>query len=451
MENSRKSNSADLAHRLAGQLATLIPPHSSVLVAFSGGVDSVVLLHLLHQFAPRFSWQLSVLHVHHGISPHADEWADFCEQRCAAYKLSFYLERVDIQPLREQGIEAAARQLRYAAYAKYARDFLVLAHHADDQAETVLLQLLRGSGVRGASAMPMLARRATLWLRPLLHYTRAEIVAYAQTHHLSWIEDESNADDSYPRNFLRHQILPILNEKFPSYRQTLTRSAQHFAEASELLDELAQLDAVSAMHDDTLQIAALKNLSVTRAKNLLRYFLQTRGASMPQTVQLDDMLQQLIHARDDANVCVEFSGWQVRRYQGAVYVLPALPDFDAALKLVWENEVSLPWVALDARIDFELSQGRGISLAKLRSAPVTLRFRQGGEVLKPRASATTRTLKNLMQEQHIPPWLRDRAPLLFCGEELVCAPGVIAANFQSGVGEAGVEMRVVKNESGEAG
>src|SRR5487761_1965070 len=146
MENSRKSNSADLAHRLAGRLAQLIPPHSSVLMAFSGGVDSVVLLHLLHQFAPRFSWQLSALHVHHGISPHADEWADFCEQRCAAYKLSFYLERVDIQPLREQGIEAAARQLRYAAYAKYARDFLVLAHHADDQAETVLLQLLRGSG-----------------------------------------------------------------------------------------------------------------------------------------------------------------------------------------------------------------------------------------------------------------------------------------------------------------
>ncbi len=445
MENSRKSKSADLAHKLAGQLATLIPPHSSILVAFSGGVDSVVLLHLLHQFSARFSWQLSALHVHHGISPHADEWADFCAQQCASYQIPFHLEHVDIQPLREHGIEAAARQLRYAAYARHQQDFLVLAHHADDQAETLLLQLLRGTGVRGAAAMPMLVRRDTQWLRPLLNVTRAEILAYAEAHHLPWIEDESNADDSYPRNFLRHNILPVLAEKFPSYRHTLTRSAQHFADAAELLDELAQLDAASAIHDEKLQLAALKNLSMSRAKNLLRYFLHTRGAPVPQTVQLADMLNQLIYARDDAKVCVEISGWQMRRYQGEVYVLPALPDFDATQCVAWKNEASLPWPALNIRVDFVPCTGRGISLAKLRAAPVTLRFRLGGETLRPHKNAATRTLKNLMQEQHISPWLRDRVPLLFCGEKLVCAPGAVAAEYQAGEGEAGVEVRVLND------
>lgn len=450
MENSRKSNSADLAHRLAGQLATLIPPHSAILIAFSGGVDSVVLLHLLHQLAPRFSWQLSALHVHHGISPHADAWADFCERRCADYKLSFFLERVDIQPLREQGIEAAARQLRYAAYAKHQRDFLVLAHHADDQAETLLLQLLRGAGVRGAAAMPMLASRDTQWLRPLLNVTRVEIIAYAQTHHLQWIEDESNADDSYPRNYLRHQVMPLLAQKFPSYRHTMTRSAQHFAEAAELLDELARLDAASAIQQDGLSVTALKDMSTARAKNLLRYFLHMRGAPVPQTVQLADMLHQLIHARDDAKICVAFSGWQAHRYRGVVQVLPALPDFDGRLRLEWNNEASLPWAALGMRVEFVPVTGRGISLDKLRAAPVTLRFRQGGETLRPYANASTRTLKNLMQEQRIPPWLRDRVPLLFCGDELVCAFGVVAVAFQAGEGEVGVEMRVAHTAFREA-
>ena len=413
-------------------------------MAFSGGVDSVVLLHLLHQFAPRFSWQLSALHVHHGISPHADEWAAFCEQRCADYNISFHLERVDIAPLRERGIEAAARQLRYAAYARHECDFLALAHHADDQAETVLLQLLRGSGVRGASAMPMLAHREMQWVRPLLACTRAEVVAYAGAHHLRWIEDESNADDSYPRNFLRHQVLPVLEQRFPAYRQTLTRSAQHFAEAAELLDELAQHDAASAIHGDTLIVATLKNMSAARAKNLLRYFLQSRGASMPQTVQLDDMLQQLCTARDDAAVCVEYGGWQLRRYQGRVYVLRALPDFDASVRLSWDAQSQLHWAALGVQLNFTRKQGNGISLAKLQSSPVTLRLRHGGEAMRPHEQGTTRTLKNLMQEYKIPPWLRDRLPLLYCGDELVCVPSVaIAAKFQAVEGEAGVEMSLI--------
>ncbi len=445
MENSRKSNSADLAHQLAGRLATLISPHSSILIAFSGGVDSVVLLHILHQFAHRYAWQLSALHVHHGISPHADAWAAFCEQRCTAYNISFHLEQVDITPLREQGVEAAARQLRYAAYAKHRQDFLALAHHADDQAETVLLQLLRGAGVRGTSAMPMLVSRDTQWVRPLLGCTRVEIEDYARSHHLSWIEDESNADDRYPRNFLRRQVLPVLVQRFPAYRSTLARSAQHFHEASQLLDELAHQDASIAIQKEHLDVTALQTLSNARAKNLLRYFLQYLRAPMPQAAQLEDMLQQICTARADAAVCVSYGAWQVRRYRNEVYAMPTLPALENDLSVANQELAEMDWPMTGEHVAFIRTQGEGISLEKLLSAPVTLRVRQGGESLRPHSHASLRTLKNLLQEHHVPPWRRDRLPLLYSGATLVCVPGVaIAAEYQAGVDESGVQLKLYR-------
>src|SRR3989338_1659156 len=222
MASSRKLSLADFTGRIAAHIVPLLPAHSSILIGLSGGVDSVVLLHLLHQLAPRFSWQLSALHVHHGISPNADAWAEFCAELCARLHIPLHVEHVDIAPLRKHGIEAAARKLRHAAFARQSCDFVALAHHADDQAETLLLQLLRGAGVRGASAMPLLAGRegSPNLLRPLLHCLRREILDYAAAHGLRWIEDESNADDSYPRNFLRHRLLPLLEEKFPAYRRS---------------------------------------------------------------------------------------------------------------------------------------------------------------------------------------------------------------------------------------
>jgi len=448
-------NSANLVKRVAALISPLLPERSTILIGLSGGVDSVLLLHLLHLLAPRFSWQISALHVHHGISPNADAWAVFCAELCARYHIPLHIEHVDIAPLRAQGIEAAARRLRHAAFVTQSCDFVALAHHADDQAETLLLQLLRGAGVRGASAMPVLSnvegpvlspvegpvlnvsKRAEdgvgqhRVVRPLLHITRGEIVAYAESQGLQWIEDESNADDSYPRNFLRHRLLPLMDQKFPAYRETLARSTQHFAEASGLLDELAQQDAAQAMRGSTLEVAALQGLSLPRAKNLLRYFLHHLGTPMPQAVQLDDMLHQLCDARADAAVCISYGGHQVRRYQGLVHVMPELAEFDTQQRLVWQGEVQLDWPALGSRICFSESVGKGISLSKLQGAPVTLRLRSGGEALRPYPNGATRTLKNLLQEHRVPPWQRARLPLLYCGEELVSVAGLVtAAEYQ---------------------
>jgi len=442
MENSRKS-SCDLAGRVADALSPVLPAGSRILLGLSGGVDSVVLLHLLHQLAPSYSWRLSALHVHHGISPHADAWATFCADLCARCEILFQLEHVDIAPLREHGIEAAARQLRHAALDRQPVDFIALAHHQDDQSETLLLQLLRGAGLRGASAMPLIRQRIghPTQLRPLLDVARSELLAYAQQHALQWVEDESNADDAYPRNFLRHRVLPQLQQRFPEYRVTLARSARHFAEASELLDQLAQQDAQDALHSGTLEVARLQALSQSRAKNLLRYFLHSLGAPMPQAVQLDNMLQQLCGARQGAAVQLNFGNWQLRRYQDKAYAFPAQPEPDKEFCVQWCGEVALELPGLGGKLHFEPAIGCGLSLEKLQNAAVSVRLRHGAERIRLDDKRPTRTLKNLLQEQGVPPWQRARLPLLFCDEMFVAVPGIgVDCAYQAAQEEAGVVL-----------
>ncbi len=458
--------------RIADALSPVVPVGNSIVLGLSGGVDSVVLLHLLHRLSPVYSWRLSALHVHHGISPNADAWAAFCAGLCARCGVPLQIERVDIAPLREHGIEAAARKLRHAVFERQQANFIAFAHHQDDQAETLLLQLLRGAGARGAAAMPGIQLRinAPVLLRPLLDVPRSELLEYARRHDLQWVEDESNADDRYPRNFLRQRMLPLLEQRFPAYRETLARSARHFAEASELLDQLAQQDAqlspspLAVTNDlagvvgqpsqlasssiregwgeGALEVARLQSLSQPRAKNLLRYFLHRRGAPMPQAVQLDEMLRQMCGARADGAVCVEFGGWQLRRYQGRAYAMPAPTEIPCGLKVVWAGEAELEWPALGSALFFSRTAGEGISLERLSSAPVTLRLRGGGEALRPGRAAATRSLKKLLQQHHVPPWRRERLPLLYCGEMLASVVGVaVAADFQVAPGEAGLVVR----------
>ena len=365
---------------------------------------------------------------------------------------------MDIAPLRAHGIEAAARKLRHAAFARQACDFVALAHHADDQAETLLLQLLRGAGVRGASAMPVLSLskrpvRACRsgrcqpneyqpnLLRPLLHCSRQEILDYAAAHQLQWIEDESNADDSYPRNFLRHRVLPLLEKKFPAYRDTLARSAQHFAEASSLLDELARQDAAKAIHAGDAcryRFADIKPAPCKKPAALFSALYRRTDAANRATGRY--VAATLLRA-ENAAVCIAYGGWQVRRYHGSVHALRAFGEFDRNRILSWHGEAELDWPALNIRLHFNYIQDAGISLAKLQRAPVTIRLRQGGEALRPHPNAATRTLKNLLQEHHVPPWRRDRLPLLYCGDDLVCVLGLaIAAEYQAAAGEAGIQL-----------
>lgn len=436
---------ADLEQQVDAFLSPSLPPHSRLILGLSGGLDSVVLLHLLHRIASRHDWRLQALHVHHGISAQADAWAAFCQALCQRWRIPLQLARIELGVLRAtHGIEAAARQRRYAAFAAADGDALLLAHHADDQAETLLLQLLRGAGVAGVAAMPLRTPAQgglPPILRPLLGVSRQRLLDYAETHGLEWVEDDSNFDLHHPRNFLRHRVMPLLAEKFPAYRETLARSARHFADASELLDDLADADGASAIHGELLDVAVLCNLAPARQKNLLRRFLHLRGAPPPQAVQLGEMLQQLCHARQDAAVCVQWADWQVRRFRRQAYVLP-LPDaFDPHLRHPWNGETEVFWSPLHKRITFQAATGEGISRQRLQMAPVTLRLRQGGATL--RVGGHARSLKQLYQQHAIPPWQRAGWPLLYSGETLVAVAGLaVADEWRAQEGEISCKLAV---------
>jgi tRNA(Ile)-lysidine synthase len=448
-----------LVARIAAQLEDIIQPSDRLLAGLSGGVDSVVLLDVLARIAPTLRLRLSALHVNHQLSPNARRWESFCRRLCRARGIPFQSVKVSVR--RGDSVEAAARAARYGAFARQDCEYVVLAHHRDDQVETLLLQLLRGAGVKGLAAMPLVRKDEggrmkaegkikntghpssfiphPSILRPLLGVTRDEILEYAKKHGLKWIEDESNQDITFQRNFLRHEVLPVIERRFPAYRATLARAAGHLAEAARLLDELAAADAAGHLADGTLSIAALRRLPRARGRNLLRYFLASHGVTMPNAERLDEALRQALTAKQDARVRIDLGGFELRRFENRLHVVagPKEPAAGYARRWRGENEIALP--ELGGVLAMPRARGGGVSLARLSKRPVTIRVRRGGESLQPDCRRPRRSLKNLLQEARVPPWQRGRVPLLFCGDELVWAAGIgVDCRFQAARAEAGV-------------
>lgn len=435
---SSKKPPDDLVTHVAQALSQRIHPGQHLVLGLSGGLDSVVLLELLAQLRQPLQFKLSAIHVNHQLSPHAGDWAVFCSSLCEprAIPLDITVVRIPFQP--GDSLEAAARNARHAVLTRSAADFIVLAHHLDDQAETLLLQLLRGCGVDGASAM---AEQNDRLLRPLLQVSRNQLEQYARQHCLNWVEDESNLDTRFDRNFLRHNVLPVLEERFPAYRETLSRASQNFSESALLQEELARHDATSAIHDKKLSILALSHHSRPRSKNLLRYFLRLHGIAAPSATRLEDMLHQLLSAKQDAQIRIPLGAFELRRFLGRAWVIqaPAQPALD--LKYVWQGEDEIRMHELGGTLKFWLVHGQGISRTRLEQAQVTLRLRQGGERLQPDCKRPHRSLKNLFQEAGIPPWRRQTLPLLYSGENLVAGLGMgIDCAFQANPDEPGVML-----------
>lgn len=438
-----------LVKYLEGILAPLVHPHQKLLVAFSGGLDSRVLLELLVLLRPVLQYQLQAMHVHHGLSPNADQWADFCAGICRQLSVPIEIAHVEVPKNSGHGTEAAARMARYAALDAAKADFILLAHHENDQAETLLLQMLRGAGVKGLSAMAVhdAPRR---YLRPLLQVPRAELLDYAALHQLRWIEDESNADTGYDRNYCRHQILPIIEQRFPAARHILARTAAHLAEASGLLDDLARLDAVSCVQNDHLDVAGLQSLSEPRARNLVRWWLSRHGQPLPSVRRLQEMLRQLLSAAPDAEIKIAVdSGVWLRRYRNLVY-LAARDSTELSgaeiCDMVWQGESQLR-LPDHSTLLFEEKLGEGLAIQRLNIDRLKIRQRRGGERFKPNAARPTRTLKHLLQEAGMPPWLRRRLPLLYWKDMLAVVPGIgTAANLQVADSEPGLVITWLPNE-----
>jgi tRNA(Ile)-lysidine synthase len=429
---------------VADALARHAAPCARLVLGLSGGLDSVVLLHVLLGLRDQHPFELRAVHVHHGLSPHADDWVDFCARLCASHAVELTIHRVGIARDDAAGIEAAARRERQRIFAALDADFLLTAHQQDDQAETLLLQLLRGAGPKGLAAMAELQHRPD-WraaqLRPLLGVTRGGILDYAQAHGLAWVDDESNLDTRYRRNALRQQVLPLLATHFPGSSATLARAAALQAEAAGLLDELARLDAQDAVHGNRLDCGALARLSLSRARNLLRYFIEQHDQPMPNARQLNEALHQLLEAKNDARVRVRLGSMDVWRFRGGAYLVPLPPA--AAAPVRWQGEASL-WVpAAGVSVHLDAASGAGLKRTVLIAGEVTLGVRQGGERLRLHADGPHRSLKNLLQEHAIPPWQRDRLPLLWCNGRLAWAAGIgLDADLCAAPGEAGVMPRV---------
>lgn len=470
---------------LGGALSN-VPADATVAIAYSGGLDSTVLLEAAVRVVG--AGRCVALHVHHGLSPNADRWLAHCEASASALGVRFDAERVRVRRESGESLEAAAREARYRALdvmgARQGAAVLWLAHHADDQAETVLLQLLRGAGVAGLAAMaPQRIDESSAMprVRPFLPLLRAQLERYAHLRGLRWIEDESNADTRYARNALRHEVMPVLATRFPGFRDALARTARHAATAQRLLDDLARIDLRTVARDDGIALSrkALTALDDARAMNVMRLWIRSVALPAPSSARLANMLRQLREARGGHGLSVMHDGACLRMYRDKIYWEKRSPERasphvaqegagegislsnmpmglgnpgaagESGMNVAIDDATSgtsgtgdkkrtacLAWHGQEV---WRLPQWRGsivfvptadddtgpdtVSAALLASAPLCARARIGGERMQRMPGGATRTLKNLFQELGVPAWERD-VPLIYVGETLLFVPRV---------------------------
>ncbi|WP_234096491.1 tRNA lysidine(34) synthetase TilS [Citrobacter portucalensis] len=421
-------------------LNTSLLNSQSILVAFSGGLDSTVLLHQLVQWrAQHPEVALRAIHIHHGLSPHADSWVQHCKSVCMQWQVPLVVERVHLED-DGLGIEAQARRARYQAFAQtlLPGEVLMTAQHLDDQCETFLLALKRGSGPAGLSAMGENSPFAgTQLIRPLLAQTREALEAWARQHELCWIEDESNQDDTYDRNFLRLRVTPLLQQRWPHFAQAVARSAALCAEQESLLDELLASDLADCITaHGTLLLVPLMMMSDVRRAALLRRWLAGLNAPMPSRDGLERIWQEVALAREDASPCFRLGEYEVRRYQSQLWWVKSVDG---------QSETVIPW--LEWKTPLTLPAGLGsvqlISAGELRmpqaDEAVSIRFKAPG-LLHIVGRNGGRKLKKIWQEQGIPPWRRDTTPMLFYGETLIAAAGVFVTREGAAEDEEGVSL-----------
>jgi tRNA(Ile)-lysidine synthase len=427
------SGSADASDRAAADRQSGGLP--AVGLAYSGGLDSTVLLHLACAWAAGTGRRLHAFHVHHGLSPHANAWLRHAEQECARLGVPLHAAHVNVDS-NGDGIEQGARKRRYAALGRLCREhgvrLLLTGHHLDDQAETVLLQMLRGAGVAGIAGMQesveaqgLLGVAGLLLGRPLLGVAREALESFAREMRVAWVDDESNDDLRFSRNALRHAVMPALAGHFPGFQERLARGAAHAGSARRLLNEIAAEDLASCGREDgSIDLARLRG-SPDRIANLMRHWFTVHQVRMPSTAWLDQMLRQALGAREDAQVRVVHPDCEVHRHRNRLFLIPRIDD--AALRVApatfrWQREAALPFPAFGGILQVRTAGEEDRNWLAARS--LELRYRSGGEVLKPGPNRPSRSLKHHYQALGIPAWERRRLPLVLADGRLLYAAGI---------------------------
>lgn len=417
------------------QIEQLVPEPCHLVLGYSGGVDSRVLLEIVWQFVCQHpGYTLEAVYVHHGLSEHADDWARHCQQVCQDLGIACSVACVTINRNSTESLENAARQARYDVFRKHMSpgSVLLTAHHLDDQLETVLLALKRGAGPRGLAGMlPKTEFAAGYLVRPLLFLSRQTIQQWATQCHLHWIEDESNLDQRFDRNFLRQNLIPQLKERWPEIATTAARSASLCAEEEQLLAEYIDTDYVALVDErQSLPVTPLLAMSVARRHQLLRYWLRKRTGTVPSLHQLDLIWQEVALAAKDANPCLHWSQGDIRRYQDRLYHV-VLPDLSSATSLAEPAVLSYPGQKIMTPagtliVESPASHLRTFTLWLPSHAEIVVQYQLPGSVrIHPAGRAYSRELKKIWQEYGIPPWLRTVWPCLCWNNQIVAIPGVL--------------------------
>ncbi len=437
---------------LKAQLRTFLASAKStgcerLVIAYSGGIDSHVLLILVNELnCGKDTIPLDAIYVNHNLQDNSRKWGEHCRQVCQSLGVGFKQLNVDATANKGESPEEKARLVRYQALSKelQEREWLLTAQHKDDQAETLLLQLLRGAGVFGLSAMPerkMLAKGELH--RPLLKVDREQIHQIALEYELNWSEDPSNQNLLVPRNYLRKKVIPLLKTFWPETTTMMDRSAGWLAETAKLATEIAEQDfkAVECPYQ-SLSIKILNQLSLQRQKNLIRYWFHHFALQRPGNEKLDIIIQQIINARDDANPQLDWQGVSLRRYKEHLYMTPLLSDPDSDWQESWDGMSSIELPSKWGFLNVSTISGKGLS-SSYQNQELTIKLRQGGERCHPAGRGHSQSLKNLFKEYEVPPWLRSSWPLLYCDGEIIAVPGLfICKGFEAKMSEDGLVFAV---------
>ena len=375
---------------------------------------------------------MRAVHIHHGLQAGADTWDAHCAEVCSRLEVEYKCIHVDAAPGPGESPEDAARNARYHALEKELQqdEVLLTAHHQDDQAETLLLQLMRAAGPAGLASMPAVKSFGPGYhVRPLLEFSRQSLRDYAEEHNLVWVDDPSNADTSYDRNYLRKEIMPRLMHNWTHANEAISHAADLQQDALEIIDAMAAIDlaAVSNQQRNSLSISKLKQLSSARQYNVLRYWINVSAHDRPRRNILDEIMDSVLPAAEDATPLVLWGSTEIRRYQDVLYVLPALSDHEIHHVYAWDGEQPLFIEALNLELRLEQARGRGLRQSAVTRG-MTVSFRQGGEQIRPQGRQHTHSLKKLMQEAGIPPWQRNRIPLIYIDHQLACVCGYWVAD-----------------------
>lgn len=393
------------------------------VVAYSGGLDS----HVLLQLCLVSGLSVRAVHIHHGLQADADYWDAHCREVCEQLGVAYTCIHVDVDTGRGISPEDAARKARYGAIEKelQCNDVLLTAHHQRDQAETFMLQLMRGAGAAGLAAMPVIKKLDQAYqLRPLLGISRHKLRHYAENHHLVWVDDPSNADTRYDRNYIRKEVLPKLRHNWPNADQAISQSALLQQESLEIIEAMAAVDlaAVAGSQTNSLLISRLLQLPLARQYNVLRHWIKLSGYDKPTRNILQEIVASVLPAAADATPLVFWGNTEIRRFHDTLYILPALTRHETHHVYAWDGEQPLLIDALRLELSLEQVLGKGLQQAAIGRG-MKVRFRQGGEHIRPRGRQHTCSLKKLMQQAGIPPWQRNRIPLIYIDHQLACVCG----------------------------